>query len=432
MTSKKRGLPARRLSRLFLSRVIDEHRSLESLWSDSSFCSLPLRDQSLVRAILHTALRHRGELADALLRFMDRKPPSRAPHLLHTLHISAAQILFMDIPDHSAIDLAVSDLRSDSRTERFAGFGNAVLRRVSESKSDILSKDIDERVRLNCPDWFWRHLRKDYGKDRALLILRSHLESSDLHIVVKSDIDSWSARLGGEILFGDVLRVPKTDVSTLSGYDSGEWWIQDAAATLPVCLFGDVRGKRVLDLCCAPGGKTIQLAHRGADVVSLDISASRLTRLYENLRRVNLEAQIVESDLFTYRPKELYDFVLLDSPCSSTGTIRRHPDIPWTKGEDDIIGLSTLQKEMIIAALSMVKVGGILVFSNCSLCRVEGEHILSDLLHRPDIEIVPIVPSDIFHFDSFINGQGALRTFPSPSGFGLSLDGFFAARLRRV
>jgi 16S rRNA (cytosine967-C5)-methyltransferase len=226
-------------------------------------------------------------------------------------------------------------------------------------------------------------------------------------------------------------------VADLPGYGEGAWWVQDAAAALPARLLGDVAGMRVADLCAAPGGKTVQLAAAGARVTAVDISASRLKRLAVNLARLGLEAEIVTADLMKYEPARPFDAILLDAPCSSTGTARRHPDIPWTKTPEDIDKLAEVQRRLLGRAVRMVKPGGRVVFSNCSLDPAEGEDLVEKfLVETAGIRLDPVRPGEFDGVDPFITTRGTLRTTPADLDVGTSalsgMDGFFATRFVRL
>ena len=256
---------------------------------------------------------------------------------------------------------------------------------------------------------------------------------------MKSDPQLWAERLGGIVLPTGGVRVEKlvANVSDLPGFAEGEWWVQDAAATLPARLFGNVAGRNVADLCAAPGGKTAQLVLAGANVTAVDASKNRLARLARNLERLGLEANIIQADILSFTPDEPFDAVLLDAPCSSTGTVRRHPDVPWTKSPADIEKLAALQARMLEAAARLVKPGGRVVFSNCSLDPAEGEELYRTFLAGAgNVEHDPIQPGEIAEADEFLTEQGALRTTPAGLQLGSSgisgLDGFFAARFQRT
>jgi 16S rRNA (cytosine967-C5)-methyltransferase len=276
-----------------------------------------------------------------------------------------------------------------------------------------------------------------YGA-KAPAILAMLAEPPTIDLTVKTDPESWAERLGGIVLPTGSVRLvaPEGAVSALAGSAEGEWWVQDAAAAIPARLFGDVGGQRVGDLCAAPGGKTAQLIQAGAGhVVALDRSASRLGRLRGNLARLGFEAEYVEADLLDYRPAEKFDAVLLDAPCSSTGTIRRHPDVLWTKSPGEVTRLATLQERLLRHALTLVKPGGRLVFSNCSLDPQEGETVVERVLaSAADVRIEPVAPERLPGLEEAIQGDGTIRTTPAmlpriPARLG-GVDGFYAAVLR--
>ena len=375
----KPGLAVRLCAQRLLGAVIETSTSLDGLTDDDhghpQYRALEMRDRSLVRAILSSALRHRGTVSAFLARLLDKPLPENAKSLSHLLHVAAAQILFLDVPDHSAVDLAVEAARADPRNGRFASLVNALLRRMSREKNEILPTLLaDSR---DVPDWFWDALRMQYGERKAGHILAMHRIEAPVDFTVKSSPAHWAATLGGIVVPGGTVRVEKleTSVPALPGFAEGQWWVQDAAAGIPARLLGDIKGKTALDLCAAPGGKTAQMAHAGADVTAVDLSASRLKRLNSNMARLGLTVKTWQGDAFDFNPGALFDAVLLDAPCSSTGTIRRHPDVAWTKSPQDVAKLAALQFKMLTKAAEFVKPGGVLVFSNCSLLAEEGEHI---------------------------------------------------------
>lgn len=447
----KPGLPARIAASILLTRVIDDQRSLDGLLDTRhgpvQFRQLPVDDKALARAIVTAALRHRGEIEYCLGRLLSRKLPKGARHLLHTLHCAAAQILFLDVPDSAAVDLAVTALSDEKRSTRFASLANAVLRRLSREKTSLLAgKSEQEIAELNVAPWLARRMRKDWGRKQSAAIAYQHMLAPMIDVTVRKDPENWAECLGGRLLFGHSVRVDrKGNVDSWPGYEDGGWWVQDAAASLPVHLFGDVNGKTALDLCAAPGGKTAQLAAAGALVTALDSSAPRLHRLQNNMHRLHLDVRCVEADMMDWEAKEQFDLVLLDAPCSSTGTIRRHPDVQWTKTAQSIEQLALLQQEMMIRAVEYVKPGGTLIYSNCSLDRAEGEDVVARLNQQDwPLEIAQVLPEEVFGHTEWINRQGTVRTLPCHlQEFGLStgtadndrrltgLDGFFCARFRR-
>jgi len=257
-------------------------------------------------------------------------------------------------------------------------------------------------------------------------------------LTAKSDAERWAARVGGRMLpTGSVRMIAHGPVPALPGFAEGAWWVQDVAASLPARLFGDVAGLRVADLCAAPGGKTAQLAAAGAHVTAVDRAPARLERLAQNLARLKLRADLVCADVTAWTPERAeFDAVLLDAPCTSTGTIRRHPDVPWLKRESDIAGLARAQARLIERAVALTKSGGTLVYCTCSLEPEENDHVVAALLARePGVERLPITAAEMFGHAEFINEAGDLRTLPchladADTRFA-GCDGFYAARLRK-
>lgn len=435
------GLAARKAAARLLAAVIDARTPLDGLTDHEhghpQFRALDMRDRGLVRAILATALRHRVSIETLIARRLEKPLPANATALSHILHVAAAQILFLDVPDSAAVDLAVTHAKSDPRTQRFAALVNGVLRTLARAKEAELSPAL--AATEDAPEWFRVRLAKAYGADKAKRILDAHRIEAPVDFSVKAEPERWAEALGGFVLPTGTVRVERlpADVADLPGFAEGAWWVQDAAAALPAKLFGDVRGLKIADLCAAPGGKTAQLADAGAQVTAVDTSKNRLVRLAGNLARLKLSADIVESDLTAFRPATLFDAVLLDAPCSSTGTVRRHPDVPWTKSLADVEKLAALQARLLAAACRLVRPGGRIVFSNCSLDPLEGEEVVKAFLaDNPDVEADPVRPGEFGGMDDFLTPEGWLRTTPSdlalatPSLSGL--DGFFAARLRRA
>jgi 16S rRNA (cytosine967-C5)-methyltransferase len=422
-----------------LSAVIDKKQPLDDILSRSLatgwMFDLPQRDRALARAIVATSLRRRGEIDRVLDTFLERGMPDKSGKLYPILLSGAAQLIFLKTPPHAAIDLAVRLAQWDSRARRYDKLVNAVLRRVAKEGDSIVA-NLDA-PRVNTPDWLWDRWVARYGEERAHAIAAANLIEPPLDLTVKSDPQHWAIEMSGRVLPTRSVRLlPKGRIEALPGFEQGAWWVQDVAASLPAHLMGDVKGQRVADLCAAPGGKTAQLALGGASVVAVDISKTRLKTLSSNLARLGLAAATVAADAATWAPEERFDAVLLDAPCSSTGTIRRHPDIPYLKSPKDIEALATLQARLLDNATALLKPGGVLVYSTCSLELEEGEAQIAALLARkPDIKVDPILPSELFGREDWLQSPGFLRTFPFELDLGTpewsGMDGFFAARLKR-
>ncbi len=295
-----------------------------------------------------------------------------------------------------------------------------------------------DAARLNTPAWLFASWQAAYGEETAQRIALAHLDEAPLDLTVKSSPQAWAERLNGVVLAGGTVRLRgEGRIEDLPGYGEGEWWVQDVAAALPARLLGEVSGKAIADLCAAPGGKTAQLAHAGANVTAVDVSRQRLGRLEENLRRLRLHANIVVADAATWQPDAPLDGVLLDAPCTATGTIRRNPDIAYLKSPADIEALSRVQTRLIENATRMLKPGGVLIYCTCSLQPEEGRTQIDRLMATgAPLRVEPIRPEDIGGHGEWLTHEGFLRTLPCHlqlSEPGLSgMDGFFAARLVKI
>lgn len=433
------GLASRRIAADILEGVLRRGRSLDDQLdgggAHSGLAALPERDRALTRRLVATVLRRLGTLHHLLGLYLDRGLPRDATRVETALLIGAAQILWLDVPDHAAVDLSVRLVQADRRDAGYAGLINAVLRRVAKNAAQQLrGKDT---VALDTPEWLMARWQRAYGAELARAIAAANGQEPALDISVKSDPVHWAEALGGKVLpTGTVRAIVHGPVPRLPGYAEGAWWVQDAAAALPAQLLGDVRGKSVADLCAAPGGKTAQLAAAGARVTAVDRSAPRLERLKQNLARLGLEADTVVADVTEWQA-EPFDAVLLDAPCSATGTIRRHPDIPWLKRESDIATLAAPQRRLLARAVDLTKPGGLIVYCTCSLEPDEGVAVVTDLLARDSgARRRPVVANEVHGRAEFVDTAGDLRTLPcqlpdsNPQMGGL--DGFYACRMERL
>jgi len=431
------GLPARRAAAEVLAAVLQKKQPLDDILGRSLdkgiMFDLPARDRALTRAIVAASLRRKGQLDHVLGAFLERGMPEKSGTLYPILLSAAAQLVVLNTPPHAAIDLAVTLAQYDPRAKRYDRLVNAVLRRVAGDGVKIAASL--DAARINTPDWLWDRWVAYWGETRAREIGAAHLVEPPLDLTVKSDPALWAEQLSGRVLPGGSVRlVPKGRIDALPGFAEGAWWVQDIAASVPARLLGDVAGKRVADLCAAPGGKTAQLALAGAAVVAVDSSRTRLALVAENLARLGLDAERVHADATNWQPGERFDAVLLDAPCSSTGTIRRHPDIPYTKSAKDIAALAGLQERLLDNAAKLVTPGGRLVYSTCSLEPEEGEAQIAAFLARNEaFRLDAISPGDLFGQKDWIEPSGALRTFPYElkldSREWSGMDGFFATRL---
>jgi 16S rRNA (cytosine967-C5)-methyltransferase len=346
------------------------------------------------------------------------------------LRLATAQLLFLGTPPHAAVATAV-DLASLIGQGHYKGLANAVLRRVAAEGPDRLAGQ--DAPRLATPDWLWESWRAAYGEATARAIAEAHLAEPPLDLSVRGEPDPWAERLGGVVLpTGSVRLAHAGPVAQLPGYADGQWWVQDAAATLPARLLGAVAGRRVADLCAAPGGKTAQLAAAGAQVAAVDLSERRLARVGGNLDRLGLSAELIAADAAAWTPDAPFEAVLLDAPCTATGTIRRHPDIPHLKRPADMAEMAALQGRLLDNAVRLLAPGGLLVYATCSLQPEEGEAQIDRLLaDGAPVEPVPVAADELPGLPAALADRGTVRTLPCHwPEFG-GLDGFFIARLRK-
>jgi 16S rRNA (cytosine967-C5)-methyltransferase len=430
------GLAARRIAADIIDNVLLRRRALDDQLDGAgahpAVKTLSDRDRALMRRLAATVLRRLGTLRFILSKLLDRGVPSDSQRTETALLLGAAQILWMEVPDHAAVDLSVRLAQADRRAAKYVGLVNAVLRRCAR-EGQALSEEAAQHV-VDVAPWLFNRWSAHYGETAARAIAAAVCHEPALDVTVKSNADGWATRLHGEVLpTGSIRTLLHGAITLLPGFDEGKWWVQDAAAALPAKLFGDLQGKRVADLCAAPGGKTAQLAHAGAHVTAVDRSPARIRRLQENLARLELAAEVVVADAAEWQ-HEPFDAVLLDAPCTATGTIRRHPDIGWLKQESDIAALTGLQQRLLQKAVALLKPGGTLVYCTCSLEPEEGEHAVEHLLSTESgLRRVPIEASEVANLAEMISPAGDLRTLPHhlarPDPRLSGLDGFYAARL---
>lgn len=435
--------------------LVGRHPLDESLahhTTKGSLSRLAPRDRAHARLIVATTLRRLGQIDATLAVFLTKGLPAERGRLREILRTAAAQLLFLEAPPHAVVSLAVTLAKADREARRYEKLANAVLRRVAEQGAGIIAAQ--DAARLNTPDWLWESWTSAYGAGVARAIAVAHMTEAPLDLSVKADPDHWAKTLEATVLpTGTLRRKLEGRIEDLSGYADGAWWVQDCAAALPARMLGDVAGKRVLDICAAPGGKTAQLVVAGAHVTALDASGPRLERLKTNLARLQLQAEVVQGDGAVWMPEgetpdgapseiehgALFDAVLLDAPCTATGTIRRHPDIPHLKRADDVGKLADQQRALLDHACRLLKPGGTLVYCVCSLQPEEGPERIAELLAaRSEMKLSPLAQDELPVQSSWITAEGTLRTLPCHEAGGdteagqLGLDGFFAARLVRI
>ncbi len=389
-------------------------------------------DRGFARLLVAVTLRRLGEIDAVIAPFLRRPLPKKALTASNILRLGAAQLLFLNTPAHAAVGETTGLARGQAAS--YKGLANAVLRRIAEGGPALA--DPSKAARRNTPGWLWESWAKAYGADVAGRIADAHMVEPPLDLTVRDGADArWAAALGGEALPTGGVRLVATGRPTdLAGYGDGAWWPQDAAAALPARLFGPVAGKSIVDLCAAPGGKSAQLAAAGARVTAVDIAEPRMRRLAENMRRLKLDVTAVVADSLEWRPDMPADGVLLDAPCSATGTIRRHPDVAWSKSTAAVRALLPIQSELLDAAAEMLKPGGVLVYACCSLQPAEGpEQIARFLERKADFARKPIGPDEVSGLpEDALTSDGDLRTLPCHWAERGGMDGFYVARLIRA
>lgn len=436
------GLGARLAAFDTLDAVLTQGATLEDALSDQNtgtWSQLSDRDRAFARLIIMTSLRRLGQIDDILSQFLTRKPKGKGRSAITVLRLGAAQLLFLDTPPHAAVS-ATTAIADKRRLQSFKGLINAVLRKVSTAQETVSHQDADH---LNTPKWFWDRLVQDHGEEIARKIAEAHRSTPPIDITPSPSADPEIFKhLEATSLPTGSWRVEDLkNPANAPGFEEGAWWVQDAAAALPASIllqsFENTGSLNLLDLCAAPGGKTLQLAARGASVTAVDISAKRLARLRENLKRTGLKAEIIEADLRKWSPPDLKDGVLLDAPCSASGTVRRHPELPWIKSDLDAEALKANQIELLTRAASFLKPGGVLVYATCSLFKDEGEAIIQQV---SGLDPFPIEDGALPGLSEAVTSEGYVRTFPffwnvqsgAPTQpYRGGMDGFFIARFRK-
>ena len=430
------GLAARSAALDLILTVLRDRRPLDDVLAGAGRTDgMAHRDRAFARLVATTTLRRLGQIDAVLGHFVAREPMGSAAEGMHLLRIGAAQILFLDTPAHAAVStaLALADARGWSSLK---GMINAVLRRVDQEGPAIVASQ--DAVRLSAPDWLWSRWAAAYGEPVTRRIAEAHLAEPSLDLTPRdrgdASVGAWADRLEARVLpTGSLRRRMGGAVPSLPGYAEGAWWVQDAAAALPAQLLGDVAGRHVIDLCAAPGGKTAQLAAAGATVTAVDRDAGRLGRLGDNLDRLALSARLVEADARSWTPDEPADAVLLDAPCSATGTIRRHPDILHLKTAQQVEDLAKVQAELLRQAVTMVRPGGRLVWCTCSLLPEEGEQQIERLIDGGALVVRdPVDAGEIGGLAEAVTEAGEVRTLPCHLADAGGLDGFHISRLRRT
>ncbi len=427
------SVPTARLVALdLIGAVLRRKRPLDDAIEDHpAMAELPGRDRAFARLLVATVLRRLGQI-DALIADCLNTPLAPRAAVIHDiLRLGIAQLMFLRTPPHAAVATSV-DLAHVRGFLSHKGLVNAVLRRLSLEGPGRIG--VQDAARLNTPDWLWQSWSRAYGDECARAIAGAHLKEAPLDLTLRQDDESWAEKLQATKLpTGSLRRAGGGSVTALPGYSEGAWWIQDAAASLPVRLFDTVAGSEIVDLCAAPGGKTAQLANAGAHVTAIDRSTRRLDRMVVNMRRLGLSVSAMAADALTWRPERPVDAVLLDAPCTATGAIRRHPDVPRLKHPEDVARLAVVQENLLRAAVDIVRPGGTIVYCTCSLEPEEGPERVAALLRSgAPVEHRPVEAAEIGAPPEWVTSEGDLRTLPCHLAEHDGIDGFYATRLVKL
>lgn len=410
-------------------------KSLDSAFAGDSFAEfseLNSQDAAFVKRLVLTALRRQEFIKNIIREYAAKKIPAKPDAVHMAIIMGAVEILYFRTPDYATVNSYVN--LAKKKANKFAGgFVNAILHKICRDKEEIAKRAPFPFF----PAAFVEILRKDYDKKRIASIEQAAVIEPALDITVKQNPEEWASKLGGQCLGNSTIRLYQSGaVNELEGFNEGCWWVQDFSSSLPVTILNNPNGKKVLDICAAPGGKTAQLISKWAEVTALDVSAERLKLLEQNLERLHLSAQkIIAADALDWLPQaQQFDIVLLDAPCSADGTLRRHPEIVHTRTLSDIRKNADLQKKLLDAAVNAVALNGTLIYSVCSMAKDEGERQIKKFLDsHPNFSIDPIKAEDISaslpeKFNELITKEGFIRCLPDMLG---GIDGFFVARLKK-
>ncbi|TAL27874.1 MAG: methyltransferase domain-containing protein [Alphaproteobacteria bacterium] len=423
------GLPARRAAYAVLNDILFQKRTIDEAFSHvAGLEHMPGRDKAFVRLLVSVVLKRAREMDAALSKLLTEPLQNlKPPQLVNIFRLGIAQFAFLETPPHAAVNTTV-ELAEAEGIAHHKPLVNAVMRRLTREGMERV--DARDAGRMNTPEWLWNEWMRNYGVETALAIAAANLEEAPVDFSVKSHPDQWAQTLDAVLLpTGSLRKRTGGFIPDLPGFTQGSWWIQNAAAAIPAKLFGDVKGKTVVDLCAAPGGKTAQLASAGAKVIAVDRSAERVARLAENMQRLQLNVETVISDGAVWNAKEPVDAVLIDAPCTATGTIRHQPDVLWLKEPRDQIKLAGLQQRLLLNAVKMLKPGGMLIYCTCSLQKAEGEdHAIWLLQQGLPVRMEPIKPDELPGIAEMITDRGELRCLPFHWKDTGGIDGFYVAR----
>ena len=391
--------------------------------------NLSVREKSFVKSLTMASIRNRGIIEHVISKHLKRPLPKKLPEIKAILIMGAAQVLFTRVENYAAVNTSVNFF--EGRLRKWRPLANAILRKITREKND---KNKYSPI-LNIPSWIYKIWKIQFGENATNNIIEQISKEPFLDLKIKKDFYYWKKEIGGEEILNNTLRLKKTgEIKYIKGYEEGAWWVQNLAAQIPVMLLKNLKGEEVLDLCAAPGGKTAQLLNAGAKVSALDISDKKTKQIYMNIKRLRLEKNltIITADLLKWDSKKKYNKIILDAPCSSTGTVRKNPDVLWNKKEEDINRLSKLQEKLLKKSITLLNKKGVLIYCNCSMQYEEGEKVIDHLLKSNNVKLYPIKQEELKNFPKKIFNKGLIRTLPYMYNNISELDGFFIARLIRT
>ena len=414
-----------------LVKILENNKPLDNAFEESTkksshFSKLINEDKSFCRLLISTTLRNLISIDYLLTKFLS-KPLNKTPlKVLMILRINVAQSFFLKTPDHAVVNTAV-----ELCGKKWKGLVNGVSREILRNK-DKAKKYLNESDKV--PNWLLRRWKRDWGKNYDEIVT-GHLNlNPPIDLYVKDNTNYWARKLNGKKLGNNSIRLFTPGlISNLEGYEQGEWWIQDYSSQIPVSLLEIQNNDDVLDLCAAPGGKTAQLISLGAKVTSIDNNKKRLFRLEQNLKRLNYKAIIKNKDIRNFSTQKTWSKIILDAPCSSTGTLRKNPEIMHQKKDSDIVSLSKLQSDLLDAAWDLLKEGGTLLYCTCSLEKEEGEHQIENFIKRKKNSLLDKINNNEINKKLNVSNQNKwLRIFPNSLNYEGGNDGFFIARIKKI
>lgn len=422
-----RKISLRLVAAELIHHVIENKKTLDdALSTNRLFLKLVGSDRRFARLIATATLRHLGRIDFCISPFVDRPLETVTPEVLSMLRVGAVQLCILKKSPHSAVNETVEAARLWPATRRAGGFVNAVLRNLAKKKDpfdDIPMKKI-------WPNWLYTLLSSDLTLEQMICFAEMQLKEPKLHLNVKNNPGLLAEELNGALSPVGGINIENINPTKLPSYSSGGWWVQDMAATLPVKILSPQENETIVDLCAAPGGKTMQLALAKANVTAVDQSEKRMNVLQQNLTRTKLTADLVIANVIKFRPTNKPKKILLDAPCSAMGTLRRHPEGAWIKSPDDLVKYPEIQMKLLRAARDISVVGTQIVYSVCTPFKREGKDVINEILSEGGLERVPIDDEEVASLNCRADLDGDVLTIPDNPN--LPCDTFFIARLKKV